>query len=75
MLDITRFDVIGDVLFYEGERHYSISQDPDEIGYVLYVETLNEGNGDFDISGESYACRSVAVAIASIEALENGEEI
>ena len=70
MLDLSMFDVLGSVLFYESERHYFISKD--DCGYVLRIETLDD---NFDISVESYACSSLSVAVASIEALENGEEI
>ena len=72
MLNIGDFHVIdGCVLFYESANHYYISEG-DYNDFCLVVERLDE-NGD--IVSASYGCTSISVAIASIEALENGEEI
>ena len=75
ILDISRFDVMDNLLFYEGnEAHYSVrKEEPGFSGYVLVVEKLDE-NGDAYTAG-SYACSTLSVAITSIESLENGEEI
>lgn len=75
MLNIANFSKIcEDILFYEGENHYSVMKD--DCGYTLLVERLIQtGEDDSEIVQNAYACSSVTVAIASIEALENGEEI
>ena len=73
MLNIGKFKVCGTILFYEGvEHHYLVYKSDGYDGYSLDVESLDdEGN----IHTERYACGSISSAIASIEALENGEEI
>ena len=71
MLNLDCFSIIGnDILFYEGENHYSIMQNKNEV--TLLIETL--GN-DFVVVPKVYSFSSISSAIAGIEALENGEEI
>ena len=72
MLNIGDFQVIdGCVLFYEGEKHYYVSEG-DYNDFCLVVHSLDE---NCNLVSASYGCSSLSVAIASIEALENGEEI
>lgn len=71
MLDIRNFEIMADtedssVMCYFGENHYVIYQDNGY--YTLSVRRLDEME-------ETYGCSSLSVAIASIEALERGEEI
>lgn len=74
MLNIANFSKpCEDILFYEGENHYSIMKD--DCGYTLLVERLVYEGEDTIVETDSYGCGSISVAIASIEALENGEEI
>lgn len=73
MLNIGKFEITDTILFYEGaEHHYLVYKSEGYDGYSLDVETLDD---EGDIHTERYACGSVSSAIASIEALENGEEI
>lgn len=84
MLDIRDFEIHRgnygkstikqDVLFYAGiNHHYGIWYDQEFRCYELIVETLDE-NGEYT-DEKKYGCSQLSTAIASIEALENGEEI
>lgn len=71
MLNISSFEIMTDtedssVMCYFGENHYVIYQDNGY--YTLSVRRLDE-------TEETFGCSSLHVAIASIEALERGEEI
>ena len=71
MLNISCFEIMTDtedssVMCYFGENHYVIYQDNGY--YTLSVRRLDE-------TEETFGCSSLSVAIASIEALERGEEI
>lgn len=81
MLNITDFSVLNanfprrenpvPALCYGGLRgvYHVTKAEPGFYGYELHVQEL-----DGDVS-RTYACSVISVAIASIEALERGEEI
>lgn len=70
-IDISKMEILKDtddssVIRYSGKNHYVIYQDS---GY--YTLSVRRPDG----LEETYACSSLSVAIASIEAVEHGEEI
>ena len=74
MLHLDAFRSEDGRLYYEhGIRHYTISDAEDGNYFVLTVERLTDDLND--IITDDYACSSLSVAIASIESLENGEDI
>ena len=71
MLELNQFTVTVEGMQYFGANHYTIT---DEGGYfAVHVETLDD-NGNAVPAG-SYAASTLSTAIATIEALERGEEI
>ena len=74
MLHLEAFRAEDGRLYYElGQTHYTIADADDGNYYVLTVERLTDDLDD--IITNEYACSTLSVAVASIEALENGEEI
>ena len=73
MLTLDFFRCEDGCLYYEKGDHYCISEAEDGNYYVLTHQRLSDDLND--IIENDYACSSLSVAIASIEALENGEEI
>jgi len=75
LLDIRDFEIHGnDVLFYTGvKRHYGIAWKQDANYYLLYVGTM-DNDGEY-VDEKIYHHSKLSTAIASIEAMENGEEV
>ena len=81
MLNLDNFDLIrndgkgiGDILSYYGENTGYMYTVFYESGYfTVYVEALDE-NGDAYCK-ERYGVSALSAAIATIEAIENGEEV
>ena len=72
MLDFTQLDRIGDdIITYIGEFHYIITRD--KFSLVVIVQDLDEDGNIYD--RKHYAVSTLSAAIATIEALERGEEI
>lgn len=79
MLNIAKFYVYNysdgtAILEYDGENTanmYHVSKDG--VCYVVDVTTM-DGNGEMQ-EGPRYIASSLSVAIAQIEAIENGEEV
>ena len=78
MLDFTAFQVaeskVYKVLKYFGENHYYIFTYPDKDSYYLCVVKLDSQMEEIDTQ-DNYVCSSLSSAIATIEALEKGEEV
>lgn len=76
MLHLSDFIISARGLHYCGKGIYHITESWSHgqfIGYTVNVEHLGE-DGEF-IPGESFATSTLSAAIATVEALENGEEV
>ena len=72
MLDFTQLDrVDADTITYAGEYFYIITRD--KFSLVVIVEDLDDDGEPYDKA--RYAASTLSAAIATIEALERGEEI
>lgn len=78
MLDISAFvsNLNGEIsLVYHGGNRYTITEAPRGFdGYELAVDILDDDFEDI-IETRTYAASSVSSAIATIEAIERGEEV
>jgi len=78
MLDLSAFEGVESKVYkclkYFGENHYHIFKYPDKDSYYLCVAKLDNQSEELDIK-DDYVCSSLSSAIATIEALENGEEV
>ena len=68
MLNLELLHKENNTLVYESDVRYVIRHSSARSYYILTVDSN-------DTEPMDYACDSLAVAFASIEALENGEEI
>lgn len=72
MLDLSMMVIGEDALIYHGSNQYWIFDKGSEV--ELVVSFLDEYMEN-EIEERRYSCSSLSAAIASIESLENGEEI
>ena len=73
MLEITSFTVGDSALVYHGLNRYWIF-DHGKNGFELFVDVMSEGLEEI-IDNKSFACGSLSSAIATVEAMERGEEV
>ena len=76
MLDLNSFKSAGaydEGLTYFGVNQYIITENEKHNGYTVFVTSLDDDGEAYD-NGE-YAASTLSIAIATIEQIENGEEI
>ena len=72
MLDLSCFDSDVNGLHYYGADHYHITLENG--AYAIAIDRMDE-NGDAIMGQEKHICSTLSSAIATIEAMENGEEV
>lgn len=73
MLEITSFTAGDSALVYHGANRYWIF-DHGRNGFELFIDVMSEDLEEI-IDNKSFNCSTLSSAIATIEAMENGEEV
>ena len=72
-LSLNDFQITGNSIRYFGGNHYTITDAAPFDGFTVTVEALDDDGYDTNVF--TYAASTLSAAIATVEALENGEEI